>query len=57
MACLGCLSVWTFDDYLVPVLAPVLIAVHRSNNLDLGDEPENKDKGYESERLSLGLKI
>ena len=33
----------TFGDYL----APVLIAAHTANNVDLGDEPEGED--YESE--------
>ena len=43
MADLGCLFVCTFGNFL----APVLIAVHTANDLDLGDEPENE--GYESE--------
>ena len=38
MVNLGCLSVCTFGDYL----APVLIAAHTANNLDLGGEPENE---------------
>ena len=42
MAGLGCLFVCTFGYFL----APVLIAVHTANNLDLGDGPE--DEGYES---------
>ena len=42
MAGLGCLFVCTFGNFL----APVLIAVHTANNLDLGDGPE--DEGYES---------
>ena len=45
MAGLGCLFVCTFGDYLWPVL----IAAHTANNLDLGDEPENKNEGYESD--------
>ena len=45
MAGLGCLSVCTFGDYLWPVLT----AAHTANNLDLGDEPENKNEGYESD--------
>ena len=44
---LGCLLVCTYDDYLAPVLASVLIAAHTSNNVDSGDEPENKNEGYE----------
>ena len=48
MAGLGCLLVCTFGDYLAPVLASVLIAAHTSNNLDFGDELENKNEGYES---------
>ena len=43
MAGLGCCFVCTFANYLVPVL----IAAHTANNLDFGDEPEDKD--YESE--------
>ena len=38
MANLGCLFVCTFGDYL----AHVLIAAHTANNLDSGDELENK---------------
>ena len=41
MTALGCLLVYTFDDYL----APILLAVHTMNNLDHADEPENE--GYE----------
>ena len=44
MANLGCLFVCTFGNYL----APVLIAAHTANNVDLGGKPE-EDKGYESE--------
>ena len=43
MVNLGCIFVCTFGYYL----APVLVAVHTVNNLDLGDEPE--DEVYESE--------
>ena len=43
MAALNCLLVYTFGDYL----APILLAVHIMNNLDRGDEPENE--GYKSE--------
>ena len=45
MANLGCLLVCTFGNFL----APVLVAAHTVNNLDLDDEPENKDESYESE--------
>ena len=45
MANLGCLLVCTFGNFL----APVLVAAHTGNNLDLDDKPENKDKSYESE--------
>ena len=44
MAGLACHFVCTFGNYI----APILIAVHTANNLDLGNEPENKNKGYES---------
>ena len=50
MVCLGCLLVCTFGDYLAPALASVLIVAHTSNNVDYGDESEDKDKGYESEK-------
>ena len=50
MVCLGCLLVRTFGDYLAPALASVLIVAHTFNNVDYGDEPEDKDKGYESEK-------
>ena len=36
MANLGCLLVCMFGNFL----APVFVAAHRVNNLDLGDEPE-----------------
>ena len=42
---LSCLLVCTFRDYLIPIS----IAAHTANNLDFGEEPENKDKGYESD--------
>ena len=45
MVDLGCLLVCTLGDYL----ASVLVGVHTLNNLDLRDEPENKDESYESE--------
>ena len=44
MANLGCLFVCTFGNYL----APVLIAGHTANNVDLGCKPE-EDEGYENE--------
>ena len=43
MANLGCLLVWTFGKFF----AHFLIAEHTANNIDFGDEPE--DKGYQSE--------
>ena len=43
MANLGCLFVYKFGDYLMPVL----IAAHTAENQDLGGEPE--DDVYESE--------
>ena len=43
MAYLGCLLVCTFGNFL----APVLVAAHTVNNLDLGNELENE--GYESD--------
>ena len=42
---LGYLFVCTFGNFL----APVLIAEHAANNLNFGDEPENKNEGYESD--------
>ena len=41
MAGLGCLLVCTFGNFL----APVLVAAHAINNLDLGNELENE--GYD----------
>ena len=43
MANLGCLLVCTFGNFL----APVLVAAHTVNNLDLGDEQGYEDEGYE----------
>ena len=43
MAKLGCQIVYTFGDYL----APILVAAHTVENLDRGNEIENE--GYESE--------
>ena len=45
MAGLAYLFVYTFGDWLIPTL----IAAHTANNLDRGDETENKEEGYESE--------
>ena len=45
MADLGCLLVCTFGNFL----APVLVAVHTMNNLDLGHEPCYEKEGYESD--------
>ena len=42
MASLGCLFLCTFAKFLVPVL----ITTHTANNVDFGDEQE--EKGYES---------
>ena len=53
MASLGCLFVCTFDNYL----APVLISADTANNLDFGDEPENKNDGYESNYKGFFLSI
>ena len=39
MADLGCLLVCTFGN----LLAPIFVAAHAANNLDLGDEPEDED--------------
>ena len=43
MSNLGCLLVCTFGN----LLAPVLVAAHTLNNLELGDELE--DEGFESD--------
>ena len=45
MANLGCIFVCTFGDYL----APVLVAAHTVNNLDLCDEQGHENEVYESE--------
>ena len=45
MACLGCLLLCTFGNFL----APVLVAVHMVNNLDLGNEKGHENEGYESD--------
>ena len=44
MASLGCLLVCTFGN----LLAPVLVAAHTVNNLDLGHEESYENEGYES---------
>ena len=46
MASLVCLLVCTFGN----LLAPLLIAAHAANNLDFGDESENKNKGCKSKK-------
>ena len=43
MVNLRCLLLYTFGDYL----APILVAVHTVKNVGCGDEPE--DEGYESD--------
>ena len=43
MANLGCLLMCTFGNFL----APVLVAAHTVNNLDLGDEQGLGNEGYE----------
>ena len=43
MANLGCPLVCIFGKFLTPVL----VAAHKANNVDLGNELENED--YESE--------
>ena len=42
---LGCLLVYGLGDYL----APALVGVHTSNNLDRGDEQNHENEGFESE--------
>ena len=46
MADLGCLLVCTFGNFL----APVLVAAHTVNNLDLSHEQSFENEGYESDR-------
>ena len=43
MAYLGCVLVYNFGDYLVPIL----VIVPKVEKIDRGDEPEDED--YESE--------
>ena len=45
MACLGCLLLCTFGNFL----APVLVVVHMVNNLDLGNEQGHENEVYESD--------
>ena len=45
MTNLSCLLVCMFDNFL----APVLVAAHTVNNLDLGDEQGLESEGYESD--------
>ena len=45
MANLGCLLVCSFGNFLVSVL----VAAHTVNNLDLGDEQDLENEGYESD--------
>ena len=49
MADLGCVLVYTFGNFL----APVLVAAHTVNNLDLGDEQGLENEGYESDEKSF----
>ena len=45
MANLDCLLACIFGNFL----APVLVAVHTVNNLDLGDEQSYENEGYKSD--------
>ena len=45
MAKLGCLLVCTFGN----LLAPVLVAAHTVNNLNIGDEQDFENKGHEND--------
>ena len=45
MTNLSCLLACMFDNFL----APVLVAAHTVNNLDLGDEQGLESEGYESD--------
>ena len=45
MANLDCLLVCTFGNFL----APVLVAAHRLNNLDLGNQQDLENEGYDSD--------
>ena len=45
MANFGCLLVCNFGSFL----APVLVTAHTVNNLDLDDEQDLENEGYESD--------
>ena len=45
MASLGCLLVCTFGNFL----APILVAAHTVNKLDLGHDQDHENEGYECE--------
>ena len=45
IANLGCLLVYTFGNFLVPIL----VAAHTVNNLDIGNEHGLENEGYESD--------
>ena len=49
MTNLGCLLVCTFGNFL----APVLVAAHTVNNLDLDNEQGYENEGYESDKKGL----
>ena len=44
MASRGCIFVYTFGNFI----APVLIAAHTANNLDFSHEQSFENEGYES---------
>ena len=45
MANLGCLLVCTFGNFF----APIFVAAHTVNNLDIGNEQDFKNEGYKSD--------
>ena len=45
MACVGSLLMCTFGNFL----APVLVAAHMVNNVDLGNKQGHENEGYESD--------
>ena len=45
MANLGCLLLCTYGNFL----APILLAAHTVNNLDIGNEQDLENEGYESD--------
>ena len=53
MANLGCLLVCVLGGYI----APILVAVHTVNNVDLGDEQGFEIKGYEKEFLEYFVSV